>query len=211
MKKPLILIFLIVLLIVGFSLATVITSHSKPQTGAMQSSSQKTQQTYILGPRVIGSGGVLGATGQNHLHFATAGQLVVGGAQGANNIVLPGFWHMLVILPTEVDANEETDLPTSFELYQNYPNPFNPQTTIRYDIPKTSYVTLEIFNVVGQRIRLLLEEQNQGHGTIQVVWDGRDDKGRIVGSGIYIYRIEASTAVSGNILFQDIRKMLFIK
>ena len=95
MKKSFILIFLLLLLVVGFSLAIAIATQSKAQT----SSSQKAQPNYILGPHVIGSGGVMAAAGPNNRHWATAGQTLVGVMAGPNNIVLAGFWHLPVFIP----------------------------------------------------------------------------------------------------------------
>ena len=213
MKKPFILLFLF--LVLGFCLAVVLSGPGTAQTGASSKSSKATQPNYILGRYVMGSGGVMGATGTNHIHRATAGETCVGGMQGVNNILFSGFWHPPGFGPTAVDQDVGVSLPTRFELHQNYPNPFNPQTIIRYNLPDEYLVTVEIFNVVGQQIRLLLNAQIQGPGLKQVVWDGRDDHGKMLGSGIYLYRITASSLGPGNdtaeILFQEIKKMLLVK
>ncbi len=82
----------------------------------------------------------------------------------------------------------EVPLPDSFELSQNYPNPFNPTTTIRYQVPKTSHVRLEIFNTNGQLIRTLMDGE-VGAGFHTIVWDGRNENGLPVVSGIYYYRM----------------------
>ena len=157
----------------------------------------------------------MGAAGTNYSHSATAGQTGIGGAQGSNNILLAGYWLPKLSGPTEVEHEEMEGLPTKFELHQNYPNPFNPQTTIQYDLANESLVTVEIFNVVGRRIRLLMNAQVQGRGSMQLIWDGHDDLGKMVGSGIYLYRITAFSVGSensrGHILFQDMKKMLFVK
>jgi hypothetical protein len=101
----------------------------------------------------------------------------------------------------------QKNLPTSFALHQNYPNPFNPVTTIRYELPKASRVTLTIYNMLGQEIRTL-EQSDQEPGYYQSVWDGRNDEGMTVSSGIYTYRM---TAVSGNSTFVDVHKMILVK
>jgi flagellar hook assembly protein FlgD len=94
-------------------------------------------------------------------------------------------------------------------------NPFNPRTTIKYDLPYSSEVTIEIYNFLGQKIRLLIDSQNQGPGYMQVIWDGRDDQGSQVASGIYMYRITISKATLDNqeneTPFQQTQKMLFVK
>ena len=93
--------------------------------------------------------------------------------------------------------------PLSFRLHPNAPNPFNPSTTIRYDLPEGSHVRLTIFNLMGQRVRVLVNAE-QGSGVYNVQWDGRDEVGYLVASGLYIYRLEAGAKVA-------VRKMTFAK
>ncbi|MFC1629523.1 FlgD immunoglobulin-like domain containing protein, partial [Gemmatimonadota bacterium] len=83
-----------------------------------------------------------------------------------------------------------TRLPGEFALLQNYPNPFNGQTTIRFQLPSRQKVSLHIFNVRGQLVRTLLDEEMEG-GYHKVAWDGRTESGRTAASGIYIYLIQA--------------------
>jgi hypothetical protein len=94
-------------------------------------------------------------------------------------------------------------VPVSFELGQNYPNPFNPATTIQYALPEPAKVELQIFNILGQFVRTLLDEE-KGVGYHQVVWDGKDEAGRAVSTGIYLYQIKAGG-------FVKTMKMSFIK
>ncbi len=102
---------------------------------------------------------------------------------------------------TDVDNNEDnTSVPRKFALLQNYPNPFNPETTIRFDLPKHSHVTLIIYNVLGQEIKTLFEGPKTT-GTHSIKWDGKDALGRNVSSGIYLYRLE-----TGN--FIEVKKMV---
>lgn len=79
--------------------------------------------------------------------------------------------------------------PDGFALYQNYPNPLNPETNIKYQIPESGNVELKIFNISGQEIKNLRNE-NQQAGSYEVHWDGRDHNGQRVSSGIYIYQIK---------------------
>ena len=81
-------------------------------------------------------------------------------------------------------------IPTTYDVAQNYPNPFNPTTTIKYQLPEASQVKLVVYNVLGQKVRTLVNKQMQP-GYYQVVWDGRNDQGVQVSSGIYIYRFES--------------------
>ncbi len=78
--------------------------------------------------------------------------------------------------------------PMSFMLFKNYPNPFNPSTTIAYRLEKETNFELSIYNMVGQRIRIL-EKGRHDAGIYNIVWDGRDDAGKTVSSGVYIYRL----------------------
>ncbi len=90
---------------------------------------------------------------------------------------------------TAVDE-EPANRPQEFALHANYPNPFNPATTISYDVPRASQLTLKIYNMLGVEVRTLVEAwQEPGYKTLQ--WDGRDNAGQILPSGIYFYRLQA--------------------
>jgi len=104
---------------------------------------------------------------------------------------------------TEASASNQTLTPQNFDISQNYPNPFNPVTTIRYQLPEERWVTLRIYNVLGQLVRTLVDQQ-QPAGYYTVRWSGRDNNGRLLSSGIHFYRLQAGEYVVT-------RKMLFIK
>ena len=95
------------------------------------------------------------------------------------------------------------DVPTAYALYPNYPNPFNPETTIRYGAPVPGRVLLVVYNLSGQKVRELVSGLRDA-GMHTVLWDGMDDKGREVGSGVYLYRLEAGG-------HEDIRRMVMVK
>ena len=97
----------------------------------------------------------------------------------------------------------EIAVPEKFDLAQNYPNPFNPSTTIRYQLPEATKVRLEVFNILGQVVRTLVDEQRRA-GYHTVVWDGRNDAGSRVGSGVYYYRLQADGRVM-------VKKMALLK
>ncbi|NIT61289.1 MAG: T9SS type A sorting domain-containing protein [Aliifodinibius sp.] len=99
-------------------------------------------------------------------------------------------------------ANEPTP-NLDFTLFQNYPNPFNSSTTIKYFLTKSSKITLTIYNTLGQEVRTLVQ-QFQGAGMNTTIWDGKDNDGNTVTSGLYIYRLRAQ-----NKTIQ--RKMLFLE
>ena len=93
--------------------------------------------------------------------------------------------------------------PVVFKLYPNVPNPFNPVTTVRFSIPKKSDVEFCIYNAVGQRVRVMRRENcSPGHHTIE--WNGTDDQGIKLASGVYIYRLMAAGKTAT-------RKMILLK
>jgi len=101
--------------------------------------------------------------------------------------------------PYTAVKDEQNPIPNNFALYQNYPNPFNPSTTIpfqvgngQWSVVKPMHITLRIYNIRGQLVRTLLDEEKQP-GSYQVVWDGKNQQGSAVASGIYFYRIQAGS------------------
>ena len=94
-------------------------------------------------------------------------------------------------------------LPKTYELENNYPNPFNPSTNIKYGVPRDGYVSLVIYNVLGQQVKNLVDMPRSA-GRYEVTWDGRDNAGRTVGTGVYFYRLQAG---EGGI----VKKMLLLK
>jgi len=111
------------------------------------------------------------------------------------------------ILPVHVfpflTIGSDDATPSSFYLFQNYPNPFNPRTLIEYQLPKRSNVEVAIYNIQGKRIRTLVVRE-QVAGFYRVIWNGKDENGCLVPSGIYIYRIVTSD-------FIMTRRMLLIR
>ncbi|MCZ6674181.1 MAG: T9SS type A sorting domain-containing protein, partial [Verrucomicrobia bacterium] len=86
-------------------------------------------------------------------------------------------------------------IPKRFALHQNYPNPFNPATTLRFDLPDDSKVNIEIFNIIGQRVRHLLRGQDMLAGQHSLRWNGRDDGGKPLSTGVYVVRLKAADFV----------------
>jgi hypothetical protein len=109
---------------------------------------------------------------------------------------------LLVDQPTGVE-DDHGAIPKSFSLAQNYPNPFNPETVIEYSLAAPGNVTLTVFNVIGQRVATVVDEY-QSAGNKQAVWNGRDDNGREVQSGVYFYRLTTDS-------FSMTRKMMLLK
>ncbi len=94
-------------------------------------------------------------------------------------------------------------IPREFALAQNYPNPFNPWTQIGYQVPKDSHVKITIYNTLGVEIATIVDRNEQA-GYYNVVWDGKDNRGNVVGSGLYLYRMSAGS-------FSAVKKMVFMK
>ncbi|MBI2419224.1 MAG: T9SS type A sorting domain-containing protein, partial [Ignavibacteriales bacterium] len=107
------------------------------------------------------------------------------------------------ITNSTVAVQKELEIPAEFNLLQNYPNPFNPSTTIGYSLPQESDVHIAVYNVLGQKVKELVNE-HKSTGNYSVVWDGTNNYNESVSSGIYIYMIKA-----GN--HQMVKKMTFLK
>lgn len=105
---------------------------------------------------------------------------------------------------TSVEESFESILPSDFSLEQNYPNPFNPTTNIVYNLTQVSDVKLTVYSLLGQRVSVLIDSEMKPAGKHTVKWDGRDDSGKLVPSGVYIYKIEV-----GDIA--QTKKMLLMK
>lgn len=102
-----------------------------------------------------------------------------------------------------LSLNKEKIIPKVFALYQNYPNPFNPTTEIRYDIPGNEQVRLEIYNTLGQKVRTLISGMQEA-GMHKVQWDGCNNAGIKLSSGIYVYALSAGK-------HHAVKKMILIK
>jgi hypothetical protein len=101
--------------------------------------------------------------------------------------------YAVMICPKTSGVEEEEEgiiTPKVFELYQSYPNPFNNQTIINYSLLKSCHVTLTIYNILGQKVKTLVDER-QKTGPQTMNWDGKDEKGRDLTSGIYFYQLKA--------------------
>jgi hypothetical protein len=95
---------------------------------------------------------------------------------------------------TSVEEEEEIITPKDFELFQNHPNPFNPSTKIEFRVQSLEFreprhTTLKIYNILGQKVRTLVDEPKRP-GSYEVIWDGKDEKGKDVSSGIYFYQLK---------------------
>jgi hypothetical protein len=96
-------------------------------------------------------------------------------------------------------TNNNNNLPTAYNLYQNYPNPFNPITTIKYDIPNKSNVTLIVYDLLGREVTRLVNNEMKNAGRYEIKWNANN-----YASGVYIYSIQAGDYVS-------VKKMVLVK
>ncbi|MGI0016237.1 MAG: FlgD immunoglobulin-like domain containing protein, partial [Nitrososphaera sp.] len=108
------------------------------------------------------------------------------------------------------NAEELAQLPEKFALHQNHPNPFNPSTEIKYDLPEDGHVTLSIFNMVGQKVRTLVDEPKTV-GYHNALWDGRDEAGKEVSSGVYLYRIYMAPNKPNAMPSESLKKMILVR
>ena len=117
----------------------------------------------------------------------------------------PNFgWHTFNSLSNSLSIKENNKTtPTAWALHQNYPNPFNPTTLIRYDLPQDAFVKITVFNMYGKVIKTIINEKKSS-GSKFIQWDATNNQGKIVSSGVYLYRIEVEN-------FMQTKKMIFIK
>lgn len=107
-----------------------------------------------------------------------------------------------ISITTGVDESDDSH-PDGIKLYQNYPNPFSEKTVISYNIPKHNDVTIKVYNILGQEVRALITTEIQ-EGFNNVIWDGKDNFGKKVSSGIYFYKIKSGGRTK-------IKKMLYLE
>ena len=113
-----------------------------------------------------------------------------------------GFQNSLIVNNLLMSVRNEL-VPIEFNLYQNHPNPFNPFTTLEYDLPKDSFVTVTIYDMRGNVINNLVNT-NQSSGYKSVQWDATNNQSQPVSAGLYLYSIEAGE-------FRQTKKMIFLK
>lgn len=108
-----------------------------------------------------------------------------------------------VALSVADNDGSENHIPANYRLEQNYPNPFNPTTIIGYQVQRAGHVTLSIYNVLGQLVNSLVDDMRSA-GEYSVQWDGQDESGRSVASGVYFYQLKVDDFLSS-------KKMVILK
>lgn len=156
---------------------------------------QQAQSQTLVKRSSFGMGGMVsGAAGVKLV--GTIGQSIIGRNTNTAYVNESGFLasaRMILVKDNVIDA-----IPGKFELYQNYPNPFNPVTNIRFGLPKASHVKLDVFNVLGQRVAILVDSQMEP-GFQVIKFDASN-----LASGFYIYRFQAGD-------FIKYKKMILIE
>ncbi len=161
----------------------------------------KDRAVYHLQSFVIGAAGGPG-TSPGFRSNGTLGQPTpVGHGASANFELYAGFWKKISITTGVLDGI----VPEVFRnnLFPNRPNPFNPVTTVRFEVAETSPVEVVIYGIQGRVVRTLVQEM-KSPGRYEMVWDGRDDRGMSVGSGVYLCALRI-----GN--YGAVKKMVLIK
>ena len=158
----------------------------------------KIANSVINGTAVSGGGDIARLTFrvlqefEENVRFEVADGLVFDPQQLSNLAVVAGVLEL-------------QSTPMEFALHQNFPNPFNPDTTIKYELAESADVTLQIYNVLGQVVRTLVASESQPPGRYQIRWNGMDDRGVSVSSGVYFYKISAEGK------FHNVRKLMLLK
>jgi len=116
---------------------------------------------------------------------------------------VPRFQPGYIIIGPEVGVNDEKPIPGTFSLSQNYPNPFNGQTLISFSLPSDQRVRLAVFDILGREVKSLVDEMVSA-GSYSVTWDGKNDKGEAIPSGIYFYRLSSAK-------YDETKRMVLIR
>ena len=186
--------------ILALSVALLALPPLAPLPGGNRIGSLSAQEEgYRMRSSVIGSAGAPMA-GANFRANATLGQPTPTGIlSGAGGTLYAGFWGPLSYLTPAGDI----ETPLSNKLFQNYPNPFNPATAIDYSVAAECRVEIVIYDVGGRRIKTLVNE-TRAPGIYKAFWDGRNDRGAPVATGLYFYRARIGA-------YDSVKKMVLLK
>ena len=129
---------------------------------------------------------------------SVVGQGFVGMMTGANTVIETGFLVDTLFRTVVTSVAERSEVPREFKLCQNYPNPFNPSTTIKYELPKSSMVTMSVYDMLGRQVSVLVDERRDA-GVHEVKFEGPN-----LASGVYFYRLQAGD-------FTQTKRLLLLK
>ncbi len=167
--------------------------------GGLQWANARAQAAHAMRASVIGSAGAPGSSAGYRMNGTMGQATPIGIGASATKKMYAGFWGR----PWSLTAVDENPVVYRNVLFQNYPNPFNPSTTIEYSIDGASAARIVIFSVDGRRIRTL-DGGVKPPGVYRAIWNGKNDRGESVATGIYFYRLEAGS-------FAAVKKMLLLK
>lgn len=167
-----------VLLVVCF-IAFVNWSNAMPQSSA----------NYIIKKSVIDQSGAASQSTSHKMIDVVGQPTPVGEATSTSGRLSAGFLGGVLAPPVAVEEADDPVIPAEFKLHQNFPNPFNPETAIEYELAKSGLIRLEIYNLLGQKIRILVD-QNQSAGLHRIFWNGKNEAGAPMVSGVYLCRME---------------------
>lgn len=151
---------------------------------------------HQVSPGIFSSGGITHQS-SSYILSGTVGETVTGKITGSAYQHNSGFWNVYSQSVLS-DVEEDETIPSTFKIEQNYPNPFNPSTIIRFSVPENSNVTLIVYDILGNEVTTLLNEDKDA-GWYNIRFDASG-----LASGVYIYKITAGT-------FTSTKKMLMLK
>ncbi|MCC7429427.1 T9SS type A sorting domain-containing protein [bacterium] len=196
-------------------------NYSALRTNYLNTVSQSTTQNTIVYHRNAADGNFTIAANMTNLdqtinittqnpgtwyEFITDTQVQTTGGNTINSYTIPASSARIFVSNktwTSLEENKNLPLPTEFSLSQNYPNPFNPATKIEFSVPEKSFVKLSVYNTLGQTVKTLLSKEVNA-GNYFLTWNGTNERGKQVASGIYFYRLEAGNLTKTN-------KMILLK
>lgn len=198
---------LLIPLIVFFGLLLLLPAGLRGQSGGGTGASAANE---AISWYVIAGGGVIGSTnGGTTVLSGTVGQGIIGRVTNSTGVAFQGFWVPLDGKLTEVPRDPViAGLRTHLT---NYPNPFATSTTISYFVNERSRIRLEVFNRLGQSVRVLMDDLNEV-GDHTVTWDGFDTNGSRLASGAYLYRISVQPlGPLGSETFTEQNQMMIVR
>lgn len=166
----------------------------------------ETKQTYQIPWSVLNEGGKTEETTSASYKLKDAiGQPVIGICESASYKAYIGFWtpKPLGVVGVEEKFVETEIHPLVYNLSQNYPNPMSNVTKIGYTLPTTGWVSMRIYNISGQLVKMLVDESEEP-GTYRISWDGRDEKGERAAPGVYFYKFEIGD-------YKSTKKMILLR
>jgi hypothetical protein len=169
---------------------------------------ESAQAQYQLLSSVFGVGGGM-LTSSSHRIVGTIGQPVIGVEASTANNNYVGYWYTLMYPTTGVKREPLITPPVEYRLEQNYPNPFNPSTTIGFSLPRSSFVTLRVYSLLGEEVATLVEEElTEGRYTTEWTAGG-------AASGVYYYRLQATHRDAGTSSYDgrfiETRRLILLK